>query len=231
MNRKIRLTENELTDLVHRILETKNKHVTCERCDWEWDITAEDDDPYLCHMCGHRNDKKENKEGVGAFNAPAFEMDPDHTTFKHQYTEQDDDEDRRYVSVDFLNDEPFKKLQQSKTPKGPFKIIYEKLSGKEFVVKEDDLEVHYIFGGFSPGEKYNIFYGTEGDVDKRYVSAKVVITKVLYKGMDVTPLIQKITNEGGWTKQMVKGDAWDRLTSIAKNLGITVGKIRVDIYH
>lgn len=226
MKRKIRLTENELTDLVYRILESKNKHVCCNRCDWEWDITAEDEDPYLCHMCGHRNDKKENKEGAGPYDAPAFEMKPDHTTFKHEYSEQDDEEERRFVSVEFLNDEPF---QQTQNPKGPLKIIYEKLSGKEFVVKEDDLEVQYSFGGFLPGEKYNIFY--DADVDKRYVSAKVVIKKVLYKGMDVTPLIQKITNEGGWTKQMVKNDAYDRLRSVAKNLGITVGKIRVDLYH
>jgi hypothetical protein len=49
--------------------------------------------------------------------------------------------------------------------------------------------------------------------------------------MDVTTLIQKITNEGGWTKQMVKNDAYDRLRSISKNLGMTVGKIRVDLYH
>jgi hypothetical protein len=201
--KKIKLTEDQLTDLVHRILESKNKHVTCERCDWEWDITTEDEDPYLCHMCGHRND----------------------TESKKRVSEQDDNQPQ-YVSVEFLNDDPF---QQTQNPKGPLKIIYEKLSGKEFVVKEDDLEVQYIFGGFLPGEKYNIFY--DADVDKRYVSAKVVIKKVLYKGMDVTTLIQKITNEGGWTKQMVKNDAYDRLRSVAKNLGMTVGKIRVDLYH
>lgn len=203
MNRKVRLTEDQLTDLVYRILESKKKHVCCERCDWEWDITAEDEDPYLCHMCGHRNDNKSKK----------------------RLKEQDVNEPQ-YVSIEMLNDEPF---LQTKTHKGPLKIIYEKLNGKEFVVEEDDLEVHYIFGGFSPGEKYDMFY--HKDVDKRYVSAKVVIKKVLYKGMDVTPLVLKITNEGGWTKQMVKGDAWDRLTSIAKNLGMTVGKIRVDLYH
>jgi len=201
--KKIKLTEDQLTDLVHRILESKNKHVTCERCDWEWDITTEDEDPYLCHMCGHRND----------------------TESKKRVSEQDDNQPQ-FVSVEFLNDDPF---QQTQNPKGPLKIIYEKLSGKEFVVKEDDLEVQYIFGGFLPGEKYNIFY--DADVDKRYVSAKVVIKKVLYKGMDVTTLIQKITNEGGWTKQMVKNDAYDRLRSVAKNLGMTVGKIRVDLYH
>ena len=225
MNKKIRLSEDQLTDLVHRILESKNKHVNCKQCDWEWDITAEDNDPYLCHMCGHRNDKKENKEGSGSYDAPAFEMDPDHTTFKHEFSEQPDDEERRFVNIVSIPDVPIEK----KLPKGPLKIIYEKLNGKEFVVKEDDLEIHYIFGGFSPGEKYEIFY--KEDVDKRYVSAKVVIKKVMYKGMDVTPLIQRITNEGGWTKQMVKNDAWNRLSSLSKNFGMTVGKIRVDLYH
>jgi hypothetical protein len=213
--------------LVHRILESKNKHVNCNQCDWEWDITAEDNDPYLCHMCGHRNDKKESKEGVGSYDAPAFEMDPDHTTFKHEFSEQPVEDEPQYVSIDF-NDEPFKQIQQSKTLKGPLKIINEKLAGKEFVVKEDDLEVHYFFVGFSPGEKYEIFY--KDNVDKRYVSAEVVIKKVMYKGMDVTPLVKKITNEGGWAKQMVKNNAWDRLRSIAKNLDLNVGKIRVDLY-
>jgi hypothetical protein len=228
MNRRIRLTENELTDLVHRILESKNKHVCCNRCDWEWDITAEDEDPYLCHMCGHRNDKKENKEGAGPYDAPAFEMEPDHTTFKHEYTEQDDEEPQ-YVSIDF-NDEPFKKLVQNKTPKGPFKIIHEKLSGKEFVVKEDDLEVHYIFGGFSPGEKYRAFYGKEDQLEMKYISGDVVIKKVIFKGQDVTELVRRITSNGGWTKNLVKDDAWDRLRTISKNLGMDVGQIRVTFY-
>lgn len=230
--RKVKLTEDQLTDLVHQILESKNKHVCCERCDWEWDIVAEDEDPYLCHMCGHRNDKKENKEGAGPYDAPAFEMEPDHTTFKHEFSEQPDEDEpqRDYITIEF-NDEPFKKLQQTETLKGPLKIIYDKLYDKEFVAKEDDLEVVYIFGGFSYGYKYQVFFRSEDEMDKNYVSAKVIIKKVLYGGKDVTSLVKKITEKGGWTRHVVKGDAYNRLGTISKNLGLSVGKIRVDFFY
>jgi len=33
--------------------------------------------------------KQEEKEGVGAYAAPAFEMEPDHLHFKHQYNEEE----------------------------------------------------------------------------------------------------------------------------------------------
>ena len=33
--------------------------------------------------------KKEEKEGAGAYDAPAFEMEPDHTTFKHEQNESE----------------------------------------------------------------------------------------------------------------------------------------------
>jgi len=204
MNRRIRLTENELTDLVHRILESKNKHVCCERCDWEWDITAEDEDPYLCHMCGHRND----------------------TESKKRVSEQDDDEPI-YVNAKFVNDNPFEK---KKSDLGPIKIIYDKLLNKEFVANEEDLEVHYIFGGFSPGEKYRAFYGKEDQLEMKYISGDVVIKKVIFKGQDVTELVRRITSNGGWTKNLVKDDAWDRLRTISKNLGMDVGQIRVTFY-
>lgn len=226
MNRKIKLTENELTDLVHRILESKNKHVTCERCDWDWDITAEDEDPYLCHMCGHRNDKKENKEGAGPYDAPAFEMEPDHTTFKHEYTEQDDEEPQ-YVSIDF-SDEPFEKLLQSKTLKGPYKIIHEKLSGKEFRAVSDNLDITYKFVGVSPGEKYNWFF-YKPKQGEEFVSALVHIEKVLYKGQDVTEIVKLITNRGGQVRSIVKGNAYDRLNQLSKNLGLLVGQIATNI--
>jgi hypothetical protein len=31
--------------------------------------------------------KQEDNEGAGAYDAPAFEMEPDHTTFKHEQKE------------------------------------------------------------------------------------------------------------------------------------------------
>lgn len=39
-----------------------------------------------CPHCGTHN-KEEEKEGAGAYAAPAFQMEPDHTTFKHEYNE------------------------------------------------------------------------------------------------------------------------------------------------
>lgn len=66
----------------------KQKDVTCEECGWSWDIEPEDQHPYLCHQCGHENDKGETDEGAGAYDAPAFQMEPDHVHFKHQYNEQ-----------------------------------------------------------------------------------------------------------------------------------------------
>jgi hypothetical protein len=66
----------------------KQKDVTCEECGWSWDIEPEDQHPYLCHQCGHENVKGETDEGAGAYDAPAFQMEPDHVHFKHQYNEQ-----------------------------------------------------------------------------------------------------------------------------------------------
>jgi len=66
----------------------KQKDVTCEECGWSWDIEPEDQHPYLCHQCGHENAKGETDEGAGAYDAPAFQMEPDHIHFKHQYNEQ-----------------------------------------------------------------------------------------------------------------------------------------------
>ena len=66
----------------------KHKDVTCENCGWSWDIEPDDKHLYLCHQCGHENTKGETDEGAGAYDAPAFQMEPDHVHFKHQYNEQ-----------------------------------------------------------------------------------------------------------------------------------------------
>jgi hypothetical protein len=66
------------------------KDVTCENCGWSWDIEPDDKHPYLCHQCGHENTKHETDEGAGPYDAPAFQMKPDHVHFKHQYNEQND---------------------------------------------------------------------------------------------------------------------------------------------
>ena len=68
----------------------EHKDVTCENCGWSWNIEPDDKHPYLCHQCGHENTKHETDEGAGPYDAPAFQMKPDHVHFKHQYNEQND---------------------------------------------------------------------------------------------------------------------------------------------
>lgn len=197
--KKIRLTEDQLTDLVHRILENKNKHVCCKRCDWEWDITAEDEDPYLCHMCGHRNDDKEKNKMVA-------------------------NEQEEIVNVSFSED-PFKR--QYKLPR-QFEIMTEKLMNKEFTVTSDNLEITYRFVGISSGEKYNWLFSKPEEGDES-VSALVNIDKVLYKGQDVTEIVKLITDRGGYVRSIVKDNAYDRLELLSKNLGLYVGQISTNI--
>jgi hypothetical protein len=38
-------------------------------------------------LLGNDLGKQEDNEGAGAYDAPAFEMEPDHTTFKHEQKE------------------------------------------------------------------------------------------------------------------------------------------------
>lgn len=215
MNRKIILTENELTDLVHRILESKNKHVTCERCDWEWDITADDEDPYLCHMCGHRNHKEESKEGVGAYDAPAFEVEPDHVTFKHEYNEeivifQDGDTEKESDKVE------------------PIRILRQKLLNKPFELNMGtggETLVQYVIKGLGYGKKPELFW--ERHPDKEYVSGSVKILKVTYRGQDVTQLLLDVTNSGAGVKNEVKNEVWTKVNNLSKHFGITPKKFEV----
>lgn len=34
-------------------------NVTCDKCDWQWNIEKDDDRKYLCHKCGYDNELKE----------------------------------------------------------------------------------------------------------------------------------------------------------------------------
>lgn len=215
--KKVRLNESELTELVHQILERKNKHVTCERCDWEWDITAEDEDPYLCHMCGHRNHKSENKEGVGAYDAPAFQVEPDHVTFKHEYNEDivildDDDESTK----DNKKDEPIK-------------ILKAKLVGKPFQLTmgvDDQTTVEYQIKDLALGKNYPSFFTRKEDMDEKYVSGLIEIQKVLYRGQDVTELVKNITNSGGAVKNEVKDNVWLKVQKLSKHFDLYPSKFR-----
>jgi hypothetical protein len=202
---KIKLNENELSHLVHQILEQKNKHVTCERCDWDWDITADDEDPYLCHMCGHRNDSKSKK----------------------RLKEQDVDEPNQFVEIN-LQDILRQHIQN--IPQGPIKILFDKLHNKELTYKFQDLEVYYSFKNFSQGPKFSSFLNPKYDPTEEYVSASVRIYKILYKGFDVTELVKLITNKGGYVKQLVTSYVYDVLRSLSKNLGLEVGQIKVTFF-
>jgi DNA-directed RNA polymerase subunit RPC12/RpoP len=83
MKKVIRISESELKKIIKRVISESHKDVTCENCGWSWDIEPDDKHPYLCHQCGHENKKIESKEGVGAYDAPSFSMEPDHVHFKH----------------------------------------------------------------------------------------------------------------------------------------------------
>ena len=67
-----------------------SRTVSCSNCGWSWNIEPKDKHPYLCHQCGHENTKRETDEGAGPYDAPAYQMEPDHVHFKHQYNEQND---------------------------------------------------------------------------------------------------------------------------------------------
>lgn len=115
------LTESQLLRVIKR-----NKKIECDKCGWSWKLSEGGDDPYKCHKCGHQNKspkKREEKEGVGAYAAPAFEMEPDHTTFKHQQkeglqdTSWENDEGDKVTLVDLLDvakDIPVKKISVEK---------------------------------------------------------------------------------------------------------------------
>jgi hypothetical protein len=110
----------------------KHKDVTCENCGWSWDIEPDDKHPYLCHQCGHENTKGETDEGAGAYDAPSFQMEPDHVHFKHQYNEQKTNKryllqmERKSIILEQYGDEvELFKLASS----------YYKKNGKEMTVK------------------------------------------------------------------------------------------------
>jgi peptidoglycan hydrolase-like protein with peptidoglycan-binding domain len=110
----------------------KHKDVTCENCGWSWDIEPDDKHPYLCHQCGHENTKGETDEGAGAYDAPSFQMEPDHVHFKHQYNEQN-------IKSKYLLQMERKSiiLEQSRDEIELFKLAssYYKKNGKENALK------------------------------------------------------------------------------------------------
>jgi len=119
----------------------KHKDVTCENCGWSWDIEPDDKHPYLCHQCGHENTKGETDESAGAYDAPSFQMEPDHVHFKHQYNEQN-------VKSKYLLQMGRKSiiLEQYGDEVELFKLAssYYKKNGKEMTVKVLEKILHTI---------------------------------------------------------------------------------------
>ena len=52
---KIIISEEQLKMIVETI---KNDQVICDNCGWSWDLSDGGNDPYICHKCGHNNEKK-----------------------------------------------------------------------------------------------------------------------------------------------------------------------------
>jgi len=231
MNKIIKISEEDLYYSIKKIMEGKDNHVVCERCDWDWDITSEDEDPYLCHMCGHRNDPQENKEGVGAYDAPAFEMEPDHTTFKHEYSEQDEPTRDQYIRfVTPLEDEPFDFWD--KIPDGPLKILNKKFSGKEYTTEDDDFEITYGIEAIGPGRKFIGGWLSDFTLKpgQNSISGYGKLKKVIYKGQDVTDIVRRITNKGGTASEIASYDFSRRINTVAKALGLYPERFKISIY-
>jgi hypothetical protein len=158
----------------------KHKDVTCENCGWSWDIEPDDKHPYLCHQCGHENTKGETDEGAGAYDAPSFQMEPDHVHFKHQYNEQN-------VKSKYLLQMGRKSiiLEQYGDEVELFKLAssYYKKNGKEMTVKVLEKILHTLSkrdephraksDEFPPSfnlqeEKVDIESQYQGSIDKKF---------------------------------------------------------------
>ena len=48
-----------ITEQQYRLLSEQTKKFDCKKCDHSWKIEKDDNDPYLCHMCGY--DSKNEK--------------------------------------------------------------------------------------------------------------------------------------------------------------------------
>ena len=231
MRKVIKISESDLLKSIKRIIsEGSSKDVICERCDWSWDISSDDEDPYLCHMCGHRNNPSENKEGVGAYDAPAFEMEPDHTTFRHEYSEQDEDGDLLHdlVTIQFMGEDPY----EPQIPEGPIKILNDKFADKEYSFFDGpnkSVKVTYKIDSIIPGRNKNMwgsntYIPQEGD---NTILIQTQIKKVEIGDMDVTDNLKMLTNRGGRVKDWVKWNADIRVTKIAKMFNLYVSKVSV----
>ena len=222
--KKIRLNETELKNIILRVISENDKDVVCQNCGWSWDIEDDDPEPYLCHKCGHENIPGETEEGVGAYAAPAFEMEPDHVHFKHQYNEQEDD-DTQFITIkiDPEAEERQKNEFLNAIPDGPGRVLNTKFKNKPLKYTEGPLTVEYTVDGIGPGTDFSgggpkDFGIPQGTTE---IGGWGYINKVLFKDNDVTEFNRYIDRyRDSVIKSTVSRAANKEVYKLAKNFGI-----------
>ena len=222
--KKIRLNETELKNIILRVISENDKDVVCQNCGWSWDIEDDDPEPYLCHKCGHENIPGETEEGVGAYDAPAFEMEPDHVHFKHQYNEQEDDETQFITfKIDPEAEERQKNEFLNAIPDGPGRVLNTKFKDKPLKYTEGPLTVEYTVDGIGPGTDFSgggpkDFGIPQGTTE---IGGWGYINKVLFKDNDVTEFNRYIDRyRDSVIKSTVSRAANKEVYKLAKNFGI-----------
>lgn len=222
--KKIRLNETELKNIILRVISENDKDVVCQNCGWSWDIEDDDPEPYLCHKCGHENIPGETEEGVGAYDAPAFEMEPDHVHFKHQYNEQEDDETQFItINIDPEAEERQKNEFLNAIPDGPGRVLNTKFKNKPLKYTEGPLTVEYTVDGIGPGTDFSgggpkDFGIPQGTTE---IGGWGYINKVLFNNNDVTEFNRYIDRyRDSVIKSTVSRAANKEVYKLAKNFGI-----------
>ena len=222
--KKIRLNETELKNIILRVISENDKDVVCQNCGWSWDIEDDDPEPYLCHKCGHENIPGETEEGVGAYDAPAFEMEPDHVHFKHQYNEQEDN-DTQFITIkiDPEAEERQKNEFLNAIPDGPGRVLNTKFKNKPLKYTEGPLTVEYTVDGIGPGTDFSgggpkDFGIPQGTTE---IGGWGYINKVLFKDNDVTEFNRYIDRyRDSVVKNVLSRAASKEVYKLAKNFGI-----------
>lgn len=72
-----------------QFIRREEEEITNEIWGYVYDYLGIPTDLYIksSEECQYTSKKQEETEGAGAYDAPAFEMEPDHTTFKHEQNE------------------------------------------------------------------------------------------------------------------------------------------------
>lgn len=228
--KKIRLNETDLKNIILRVISENDKDVVCQNCGWSWDIEDDDPEPYLCHKCGHENIPGETEEGVGAYDAPSFEMEPDHVHFKNQYNEQED-EDGESFTINFHPDDEEKRNNDflNSIPDGPGKVLNTKFKGKTLKYTEGPLVVEYTIEGIGPGEDFGGGTAEEFGISQgtTEIGGWAYINKVLFKNNDVTEFNRYLEKyKRSPIKDNLSRDANIEVYKVAKNFGIEHINIR-----